>query len=90
MWYDHGDDKFLLFSNPADTKRRRMAVKLSRDEGETWPVERVLHAGPAAYSCMAVLPDGQVGIFYERGEDSAYEKVSFAKFPLEWLTGQGQ
>jgi len=85
MWFANGTKEYLLFSNPADTERRRMAVKLSRDEGRTWPIERVLHEGPAAYSCMAVLPDGQIGILYERGEDSPYEKVTFAKCPLEWL-----
>ena len=86
MGFADGTNDSLLFSNPADTKRRRMTVKLSRDSGNTWPIARVLHEGPAAYSCMAVLPDGQIGILYERGDDSPYEKVTFAKFPPEWLT----
>jgi sialidase-1 len=81
-----GPDEVLLFSNPSDTKRRRMTVKLSRDDGETWPIEKVIHDGPAAYSCMAVLSDGQIGILYERGDESPYKKVTFAKFSLEWLT----
>src|SRR5205823_9241043 len=36
----------LLFSNPASTKREKMTVRLSRDEGKTWPVAKVLHDGP--------------------------------------------
>jgi sialidase-1 len=86
MWSANGGEKHLLFSNPADTDRRRMTVRLSRDEGKTWAVEKALYEGPAAYSCMAVLPDGQIGILYERGEDEPYEKITFAKFPPEWLT----
>jgi sialidase-1 len=46
----------------------------------------VLHDGPAAYSCLTVLPDRTVGCLYERGDKSPYETITFARFPLEWLT----
>lgn len=77
----------LLFANPASTKREKMTVRLSRDEGKTWPAARLLHEGPAAYSCLAVLPDGRIGCLYERGFRNAYETITFARFPLGWLTG---
>lgn len=76
----------VLFANPASTKREKMTVRLSSDDGATWPVAKLLHAGPAAYSALAVLPDGAVGCLYERGRKSAYETITFARFPLEWLT----
>lgn len=82
MWYDHAGARYLLFSNPAGKERRRMTIKLSRDEGETWPIEHVVDEGYAAYSCMAVLPDGHIGILYERGDRDAYEKIAFARIPL--------
>jgi sialidase-1 len=44
-----------------------------------------LHAGPAAYSCLTVLPDGGIGCIYERGEKDAYETITFARFDREWL-----
>lgn len=80
------DKNRLLFSNPA-TKRKgrfKMTVRLSYDEGKTWPVARQLHAGPSAYSCLAVLPDGDIGCLYEGGE-TKYGEIVFARFPLEWL-----
>jgi sialidase-1 len=77
----------LLFANPASTKREKLTVRLSRDEGKTWPVARVLHEGPAAYSCLAALPDGMVGCLYERGDKHAYETITFARFSLRWLLG---
>jgi sialidase-1 len=77
----------LLFSNPADTKRRMLTVKLSRDEGKTWPVERLVHAGPSAYSSLARLKSGRIGLLYERGANSPYELISFAAFDLAWLQG---
>jgi sialidase-1 len=76
----------VLFSNPADTARVRMTVRLSYDEGESWPVSKLLHEGPSAYSSLAVLPDRSIGCLYERGEESPYEKIAFARFSLGWLT----
>lgn len=76
----------LLFANPASTKREKMTVRVSYDEGATWPVARELHAGPAAYSALTVLSDGTIGCLYERGAKSAYETISFARFTLSWLT----
>jgi len=79
---------WLLFANPADRKKRiKMTVRLSRDDGKTWPVSKMIHAGPSAYSSLAVLPDGDIACFYEAGEKSPYEKIVFARFSLEWLTG---
>ena len=77
----------LLFSNPAHrSKRANMTVRLSYDDGKSWPVSKVVHAGPSAYSCLTVLPDGTIGLLYENGRDSPYEQVSFARFNLEWLS----
>jgi sialidase-1 len=76
----------ILFSNPASTRREKMTVRLSRDEGKTWAHAKVLHGGPAAYSCLAVLPDGTVCCLYERGQKSPYETITLARFSLDWLT----
>jgi sialidase-1 len=77
----------LLFSNPAGDRREGMTVKLSEDAGRTWPVARVLHAGPSAYSCLAVLPGRGFGCLYERGERQPYERITFAAFDRGWLGG---
>jgi sialidase-1 len=75
----------ILFSNPASTKREKLTVGASFDEAKTWPVSRMLHDGPAAYSCLTVLPDRSVGCLYECGQTSPYETITFARFPLEWI-----
>lgn len=80
-----GDGGGILFSNPASLKREKMTVRLSRDEGKTWESSRLLHAGPAAYSCLTVLPNGDIGCLYERGDKGAYETITFARFPRAWL-----
>jgi sialidase-1 len=84
----------LLFSNPDTLEpikgdatpgshrvRKNLTVKLSYDEGKTWPVKRVLEPGRSAYSDLAVLGDGTILCFYE-GQGT----LMFARFNLEWLT----
>ncbi|MDA2927701.1 glycoside hydrolase [Acidobacteria bacterium AH-259-G07] len=84
----HGKNR-LLFSNPASkTERVHMTVRMSYDEGKTWPISNVLHDGPSAYSCLSVLPDLSIACLYERGNDQPYEKITFARFNLDWLTGR--
>ena len=45
--------------------------------------------GPGAYSSLAVLADGAtIGLLYETGAAHPYEKISFARFNLEWITAK--
>ena len=77
----------VLFANPASTARERLTVRLSTDECHSWSAGKLLHAGPAAYSDLAVLGDGTICCLYERGEASPYETLTLARFDLDWLIG---
>lgn len=88
-WPEGSRAGVVLFTNPAGSKRERITVRASFDEGQTWPVSRLLDPRPGAYSCLSVLADGTIGLLYEAGEKSPYERLVFAHFPLAWLT-QGQ
>lgn len=73
----------LMFSNTADVGvRQKLTLRLSCDGGKSWPVSRVLVEGPSAYSTLALLPDGTIGVLFERGE---YEAISFARVPVSWV-----
>ncbi len=86
-WPRAGAPDRVLFSNPASTRRERMTVRLSRDDGDTWPASRLIYPGSSAYSCLARLPDGDVGCLYER---DGYSAITLARFSLRWLTeGKG-
>jgi sialidase-1 len=96
------DKNRILFANPdnltrADGKwspgksadRKNLSIKLSYDEGQTWPVNKVLEPGASAYSDLAVLPDGTILCWYERAPENnkgAYGRLTLARFTLEWLT----
>ena len=73
----------LLFCNPASTSAREcLTVRASADDGDTWQRCTTVYAGSSAYSSMAVLPDGRVGILFER---ESYSRISFAAFAAEEL-----
>lgn len=84
----------MLFSNPHSLargesgepipggrgKRRNLSIKLSRDDGMTWPVNKTLEPGPSAYSDLAALPDETILCFYEGDK-----RLTVARFNLDWL-----
>ncbi len=93
------DDKnIILFSNPdnqfshspAENPRARqnLVIKLSEDEGKTWPHAKVLDGGIVAYSDLLVGPDQTIYCLYERGDNQFkqnYRYITLARFNLEWL-----
>jgi sialidase-1 len=72
----------IVFANPASTRRDTMTVRLSEDDGETWPYSRIVYPGGAAYSCLVALPDRVVGLLFER---DGYRRISFARLELASL-----
>ena len=78
----HKKQDLWLFSNPANSNSRVCGtVRVSFDGGETWPVAKIIEPGEFAYSCMTLLPDGQIGLLYEG--QNIHQR--FMKFALEWL-----
>ena len=84
---DNGGKHRILFSNPANPERVQMTVRVSYDEAQTWAAGQCVHWGPSAYSDLCVLPDGAIGLLYEKGRKDAYETITFARIPFDWLTG---
>jgi sialidase-1 len=91
--YDPRDaaSRTLLFANPDITgaayaeDRRRMTLRVSLDDGESWPVSRLIHAGPSSYSGVVRLPDGAVGLVFEGGQQHRREWIRFVRIPWGWL-----
>lgn len=76
----------VLFSNPASTHREQLTIKASFDNCQTWLHTLTLYEGPAAYSDLTELHDGRIACLYERGEESPYENITLARFPLTAIT----
>jgi sialidase-1 len=87
--YRRGHRDLLIFTNAANVRRRNLSVKLSADRGKTWTPGRTIHSGPAAYSTVIVLRDGSIAVLYERGDSFPAERITFARFNLDWAASNG-
>ena len=73
----------LLFTNTAhESSRENLTVRMSCDDGGTWPVAKAIDPGAAAYSTIVPLGDDEFGVLYERGN---VEHITFARFNSAWL-----
>jgi len=82
--YKHKKQNLLLFSNASSEKgRKNQAVAISYDQGKTWPVQKTIFKGRAAYSCLTQLNDGTIGLLYEKENRGA---ISFRRITYDWLT----
>jgi sialidase-1 len=73
--------------------RTNLTMRMSYDEGITWPVKKVIDPEIAGYSDIAITPDGMIHIFYEGGtiagtgnSHTQNAMMSVVSFDLEWLT----
>ncbi len=82
---EDGDKNILLYSKNEmpGNKRENLVVRMSSDEGQSWPVTKVIDKGPVLHSDLALLPDNTVLLIYETGKNSP---VYCINFNLEWLT----
>jgi len=78
-WLEDGKSR-ILFSSPAGRGREKMTIRVSYDEGKTWPVSKEIYSGGSAYSNLVKLSNETVGLLYEK---DGYAKIVLATIPLE-------
>jgi len=85
-----GGRDVLLFSTPDNPggDRLNMTVWASFDGAKTWPIKRLVYGGPSAYSSLAADRNGTVYLLFENGAKKLYERISVARFNLDWLAGE--
>ena len=57
-------------------------MRLSRDDGATWPHNRVINPRHYVYQCMTQLPSGDIALLWER----EWQGLFLTTVPLAWLT----
>ena len=81
-----GDDRDrIVWTGPKGPDRVKLVIRVSYDEGQTFPVERLIDDGFAAYSDLTVLPDKSIGVLWERGSSQGYQFISFQRIQRELL-----
>ena len=66
--------------------RQNVSLFLSYDEGETWPVKKSLCPTASAYSSIAILDDGTIGVYLEENYNTDKYSLYFLNVSLDWLT----
>jgi sialidase-1 len=70
-----GKEDISLLCNAADpSSRTNLTLRISRDGGRTWPINRLIYGGTSAYSALTVLPSGELGILFEADK---YQRICF-------------
>ncbi len=73
----------IVYSGPADKKSRTIGtIRLSEDDGQTWPHSCIIQPGDFAYSCLATMRESTIGCLYE-GDN--YKTISFVRFTIDWV-----
>lgn len=86
VYHESGEEKsILLFSNPnTKTGRFNMTIKVSFDDGKTWPEENwlLLDEGRSyGYSCLTSVDENTIGILYE----GSRAHMTYESIPLKEL-----
>lgn len=80
-------DRWLIATHNHDTAlRRNTALRLSTDNGHTWRHALCVCRGSSAYSTAARLPDGRIGVLYER---QGYTQIVFVSVDPAELIAAG-
>lgn len=88
--YDGQMRDAYVFSNPANESIRRndgtVRIGFYNEASDTfeWPYQQLVHKGGYQYSCLTVLPDGQIGLFYE----GDVPNMRFTSFTTDWVTAK--
>ena len=73
----------LFFTGPnTETLRFNLTLQQSTDLGQTWAPISVVDKGPSGYSALAFLPEGALGLLYERSPDM---RVVFVPTAISFL-----
>ncbi len=79
-----GTGRVLFFSNPDDrSTRTNMTIKMSQDEGMTWPTANAIKVyAPRGdgYSCLTMVDEEHVGILYEGTKELYFQKIPVSDF----------
>lgn len=76
----------VLFSNPNFGARGHLTLRMSYDEGRSWPVHREIYSGPSGYSQLAVLADATILMLCETGTYDYREALTLVRLDSAWIT----
>ena len=82
-WPSEDCPERVIFANASQMRpyRGRGVLRLSEDGGRTWIASRTFNPAHYVYQCMTILPDGTLGLLWEREMQGLY----FSRIPRAWI-----
>ena len=83
--------KTMIYSGPTGLEqgiamgRHHLAVRISYDDGRSWPVSQTVVNGSASYSDLAVMPDGTILCLYGISTFEKHSKMDLLRLSLKSL-----
>ena len=75
-------DSLIVFSAPSNKYARNQGRVWISSKGDKWEHSRLVTPDFFAYSCLANLPGGNIGLLYESSE---YREIVFVSFSVGWI-----
>jgi sialidase-1 len=94
--YTDSPSRILFMNSASQTTRTAMRIRISNDEGITWPTSKAIpqngtgNAKLGGYSSMVKTADNLIGALIEFNEntsdsDNSHRSIYFHKFNLAWI-----
>lgn len=75
----------LVFANCASSSgRKAMTLRVSYDEGNTWPVSNLVYSATSGYSALTRMANGEVGLL---NEVNGYQRIDFVHETVGQISG---
>ena len=75
----------VVFANCNSAAARvAMTLRLSYDEGQTWPVSNLVYSGVSGYSALTKLANGQIGLL---NEVNNFARIDFVSRSVNFISG---
>lgn len=95
--YTDSPSRILFMNSASQTTRTAMRIRISNDEGITWPTSKVIpqigtgNAKLGGYSSLVKTADNLIGALIEFNENTSdsnnsHRSIYFHKFNLAWIT----
>ncbi|MDO4915745.1 exo-alpha-sialidase, partial [Corynebacterium sp.] len=78
-----GGAPLYVFANASQLMpyRGNGVLRVSTDEGRTWPIARTFNPGHYVYQSMTYLPNGKIGLLWE----NEWQGLYLTQIPLSWF-----
>ena len=81
---DSNASRLVLANCASSSSRVAMTLRLSYDEGQTWPVSNLVYSGVSGYSALTKLATGEIGLL---NEVNNFARIDFVRRSVAVVSG---